>query len=205
MKLKEIKILLSQINSFSKPKKKLEQYNTPFDLSIQILELINSYDNIENKKILDLCGGPGIFSINASFYEPKLIFNLEIDIDAIKDCKNNIEKLENISNFNFDKINILNADFNNFNFFNTFDITIVNPPFGMHKKGTDIKCLEFALKVSKIIYVLHSRKTRNFYLKKFKNIKILAEMKYEIFEMYEWHKKKKIIIDVDLYRIVSDL
>lgn len=198
MKLKDVKMILSQLKTFSNPKIKYEQYLTPPDLSATMLHTIHTvYDDIENKKILDLCGGTGMLGINSLFYDPMSVTNLDIDNDALIVCKENVEFVEN-------EIEIINADFRNYQFECVFDTCLLNPPFGMKNKGIDIEAIEFAQKYSKIVYVLHSNKTRDYYLRKFKNIEIIAEMKYDLPQSYSFHKKKQLIIDVDLYRIVSD-
>lgn len=198
MKLKEIKILLSKIKPFYLPKIKLEQYITPSELSaIMIHNISTVYNDIENKTILDLCGGTGMLGINSMLYGPESVTYLDIDIDALEICKENCEIADV-------KMELIQADLRSFEFDREFDVCLLNPPFGMQAKGLDIDAINFALKYAKIVYVLHSNKTRDFYLKKFKNIKLIAEMKYDLPSTYKFHKKKNISINVDLYRIVSD-
>ncbi|KRH92129.1 putative RNA methylase, partial [Pseudoloma neurophilia] len=199
MKLKEIKIALSQLKSFECPKIKLEQYITPSELSATMIHTISTvYDDITDKKILDLCGGTGMLGINAMFYDPESVTNLDIDKDALDICRENCKLMDC-------NIELIETDFRKYQFEGViFDVCLLNPPFGMQKKGIDIEAIEFALKYCKTVYVLHSNKTRDFYMKKFKNIEIIAEMKYDLPSTYKFHKKKNVTIDVDLYRILSE-
>lgn len=267
-KLREIKMILSRIDGFKSPKYKLEQYITPFDLSANILNLISSIHNdIEGKKVLDLCGGPGMLGINSLFYGPESVTNIDIDTQALEICKSNIEKIkeyievelicsdedskiskalreetpgdhdkrstrseeenssdsetqnnsesehfesqtgnsdtEDIEDSKIIDYRIIKGDINELQLNEKFDTCLLNPPFGMRIKGIDIKAIEFGLSHAKVVYVLHSNKTRDFYMKKFENIEIVAEMKYDLPTSYDFHKKKNVTIDVDLYRIVS--
>jgi rRNA N6-adenosine-methyltransferase METTL5 len=58
------------------------------------------------------------------------------------------------------------------------------------------------------VYSYHKTATRAYILKKcatewkhlVKNVKVLAQMKFEIPKSYRFHKKEAVSVDVDLYR-----
>lgn len=195
MKLKELKSLLSQLKPFKKPKIKYEQYITPPSLSATAIHTIDTvYDDIEGKTILDLCGGTGMLGITCAFFNPLSVINVEIDNEALVTCKENLEMVDK-------HVDLINCDFRRLQFNQKFDTCVLNPPFGMKQKGTDILAIEFAIKYSNVVYVLHSSKTRKFYMNKFNNIELIAETKYDLPSSYLFHKKNNKVIDVDLYRI----
>lgn len=196
MKFKELKIELSKIKHFTNVKYKLEQYMTPPDLAAHVVYSIhNLYNEIENKKILDLCCGTGILSKACSFFRPEIIIGVDVDNEALEIYKENLE--------NFVDFDIIKSDFNDLNLdLHFFDIVIMNPPFGTKIKHQDIKALDKALKLGKVVYSMHKKSTRDFLLKKYKNAKVIAEMKFEIPRTYEFHKKKIKIIELDFIRFL---
>lgn len=87
-----------------------------------------------------------------------------------------------------------------------FDTVIMNPPFGTKKNsGIDMKFLEIALKLAKkTVYSLHKTSTRNYVLKKGRdygaNGKVIAELRYDIPNVFKFHKKSSVDIQVDFIR-----
>ncbi|KAF6164466.1 hypothetical protein GIB67_025292 [Kingdonia uniflora] len=89
------------------------------------------------------------------------------------------------------------------------DTIVMNPPFGTRNKGADISFLFLALKVaSQAVYSLHKTTTRDYIRKttlrdfKAKSAEVLCELRYDLPQMYKFHKKKEVDISVDLWRFV---
>lgn len=197
MKLKELKIILSSLKGFDIPKIQYEQYVTPADLSATMIHTIDTvYGDIKNRTILDLCGGTGMLWITCTFYDPLMVVNVDIDEDVLQICKENMELVNK-------HVDMIHSDFQCLKFNEVFDTCVMNPPFGMRCKGLDVLAINFAIKHSRVCYVLHSSKTKDYYLKKFGNIEVIATMKYDLPCSYTFHKKTKKTIDVDLYRIIN--
>lgn len=194
MKLKELKSRLTYIQDFLNPNITLEQYITPSDIAaLFIYTAHHTFNDIENKKIVDLCAGTGMLSIAASFYSPRLITCVEIDKDVVEICKENFKMFEIVD------VIILNNDINDVNI--KCDTVFMNPPFGTRNSGADIRALEVALGMGSVVYSMHKRSTRSYILKKFVGAKVIAEVAYEIGKPYSFHKKKQKVIEVDIYRI----
>eukprot|EP00592_Proboscia_alata_P004124 CAMPEP_0194367392 /NCGR_PEP_ID=MMETSP0174-20130528/15459_1 /TAXON_ID=216777 /ORGANISM="Proboscia alata, Strain PI-D3" /LENGTH=309 /DNA_ID=CAMNT_0039143087 /DNA_START=1099 /DNA_END=2028 /DNA_ORIENTATION=- len=90
------------------------------------------------------------------------------------------------------------------------DVVITNPPFGTkHNAGVDMAFLFAAVRLSrKAVYSFHKSSTRKYILKKNKEtfgtsvgVEIVAEMKFEIGNMYKFHKEKSKYVHVDLVRV----
>jgi len=91
------------------------------------------------------------------------------------------------------------------------DTIITNPPFGTkHNEGIDVQFLKTAIRLAKrAVYSFHKSTTRPFLLKLLKekwnlNAEVVAEMKFDIKNMYKFHKDKSKDVEVDLLRIWWD-
>ncbi|XP_071475201.1 rRNA N(6)-adenosine-methyltransferase METTL5 isoform X5 [Marmota flaviventris] len=88
----------------------------------------------------------------------------------------------------------------------SFDTVIMNPPFGTkNNKGTDMAFLKTALEMARTaVYSLHKSSTREHVQKKAAEwkikIDIIAELRYDLPALYNFHKKKSVDIEVDLIR-----
>ncbi|KAM0687289.1 Methyltransferase-like protein 5 [Conglomerata obtusa] len=199
MKLKQLKMELTRVKSFDNPKILLEQYITPHDIAAALIYTAHfEYNDIEDKKILDLCSGTGMLSVAASFFNPAHITCLECDLDSINTCK------ENFTFFEIENYEIVHERFEDNVFMDKFDTVIMNPPFGTRCRGVDTAAVDFALDVGNVVYSLHKRSTRDYLLEKYKNSKVIAEVEYDIKRSYKFHKKNVKPIEVDLIRFVKE-
>ncbi|PWA03207.1 hypothetical protein BB558_000638 [Smittium angustum] len=89
-----------------------------------------------------------------------------------------------------------------------FDTVVMNPPFGTKpgNAGIDMLFLEAAVYLSKgAIYSLHKSSTRDYIIKTCKkwgySCEVLAQLKFDIPKMYNFHKKNSVDINVDLIRL----
>lgn len=88
------------------------------------------------------------------------------------------------------------------------DTVLTNPPFGTkNNPGIDVAFLATACRLAKkSIYSFHKTSTRKFLLKKITTewnlgASVVAEMKFDIPNMYKFHKKKNVDVCVDLIHI----
>ncbi|CAG8671962.1 1829_t:CDS:2 [Ambispora leptoticha] len=175
MKLKELEGLLQDVTVFDEPKIHLEQYATTPHLASRMLFTAHSvYDDIENKIVADFGCGCGILSIASNILGSSYNIAVDIDPDALQIANDNCSKFE------------LSVDF------------IL----------TDLTSNPLAVEVANnAVYSLHKTSTREHILKKAKewgvDCEILAELKFDIPNMYKFHKKKSVDIQVDFLRIAK--
>jgi putative methylase len=200
MKKKELEIFLQKIPTFEKPKPELEQYITPAEIAADILFIAFQFGDIENKTILDLGCGTGIFSVGAAITGAKKVIGIDVDENAIKNAKafakeNNLEidfKIQNIQDVE-----------------SKCDTIIMNPPFGAQKSNlkADRKFIEKGFELSKVIYSLHLSKTIPFIEKMISSLgghidfskKYYFKMKHSL----DFHEKKMKKFDVTFLRILT--
>jgi len=200
MKKKELEIFLQKIPDFENPKPDLEQYVTPAVIAADIIFITFQMGDIENKKVLDLGCGTGIFSVGACVLGAKKITGIDLDEDAIKIAKKYAK--ENKLKIDFIVKDVKDVDI-------LCDTVIMNPPFGAQKSNinADRRFIEKAFKKAKVIYSLHLTKTLPFIEKMVSslkgNIDFTKEYSFPIKHSQSFHAKKVVFFDVTLLRILT--
>ncbi|KAF7989125.1 hypothetical protein HCN44_007435 [Aphidius gifuensis] len=207
LRMKDLEQYLQQLDIFEKPKVMLEQYPTSAHIASHLLYTAQSqFNDIENCSIADLGAGCGVLSLGAKMLNASYVVAFEIDPDAVDILKTNCDDIELF-------VDIVQCDILQTlpdKFEKMFDTVIMNPPFGTKKNaGIDIKFLEIATKLAKkTVYSLHKTSTRNYVLKKAQefgfNGKVIAELRYDLPQVYKFHKKSSVDIQVDFIRFSFD-
>jgi len=197
---KELEIFLQKIPDFEKPKPTLEQYITPAEIAADIIFTAAQLGDIENKIILDLGCGTGMFSAGSYLSGAKKVIGVDIDKEAIEKAKQFAK--ENRLNIEFIEKDVKDIDF-------TCDTIIMNPPFGAQKSNirADRKFIEKGFQLADVIYSLHLSKTIPFIQKMISSLKgnIVFSKKYilRMKKSLEFHEKKIKKFDVTLLKIVT--
>ena len=136
---------------FKNPKPELEQYTTPVDITLEIINKANSLGHLSGN-VADFGCGTGRLAIGAAVLGAK-VTGYEIDEDAL------------ILAIDYSKKNDLNIKWVNMaieNISESYDTVLMNPPFGSQRPGADAIFLEKALKVSSNIWTIHMAETKEF-------------------------------------------
>lgn len=199
MKLKHLKSILDDVDTFDAPNVHLEQYPTPPDISAEMMHHIFSQGEIAGKHIADLGCGGGILSIAASVLNAGQVVGFDIDAAALAVCSKNCEEME-ITN-----VDLVQCDLSmlpDLRWRGVFDTVVMNPPFGTRMKGLDVTFLKAALFMSSgSVYSLHKTSTREYIKRKAEelgvNCRVVAELRYNIDRIYVFHKKDSKDVAVD--------
>ena len=198
MKLKHLENNLQDFKVFSNPKIQLEQYpTTPHLAACLIFTAHNTFDDIQDKTIVDLGVGCGILTGATCMMGSGFNICVDIDEDALNVCRTNFNDFEigaDLIHSNVKDIKNLKAD-----------TVIMNPPFGTKNPGIDYLFLKKAAEISNhAIYSMHKSSTRTFIEKKSKELnlesQVLAQLQFDIPAMYKCHKKDNVVVQVDLWR-----
>ncbi|XP_043462515.1 rRNA N6-adenosine-methyltransferase METTL5 [Leptopilina heterotoma] len=203
LRLRELEEYLQELEVFDKPKILLEQYPTSGHIAANILYTAQSqFNDLENCLVADLGTGCGTLALGAQMLGASSVIGFEIDRDALQTFYNNCQEMElDIEAVQCDVLQYLPGKFEKY-----FDTVIMNPPFGTkHNAGIDMKFLEIGTKLArKAVYSLHKRSTRNYVLKKGIQLgtkaKVIAELRYDLPQVYKFHKKASVDIEVDFIR-----
>jgi len=147
MNKKMLEIELSMLSDFLIKKPGLEQYPTPSGVAASLLWEAFMKNDIQDKVVLDAGCGNGILGIGALLLGAKKVIFLDIDSTAIDFVSLNCDK------FGFENVEIINKDIVDFE--KRVDTVIMNPPFGVQKKGLDIVFLKKTSQISDNIYLIY--------------------------------------------------
>ncbi len=195
MKKKQLEIKLEDIPSHPTPKAELEQYSTPPVIAADILFTALLNGDIDNKKVIDLGCGTGIFSLGSALLGASEVIGVDTDEEAVLTAINVRDGwgLKDIVEFEVEDVEKYQG---------SSDTVIMNPPFGAQKRGADIPFLNKAVEIAPTIYSLHNAKTVDFIYKFFLNneYSVVGEKRYMcvINNIYPFHKKEKKEIEVVL-------
>ncbi|KAK1288790.1 hypothetical protein QJS10_CPB19g01538 [Acorus calamus] len=204
MKLKQLEGLLGGLQQFSNPKVELEQYPTgPHIASRLIYTAENTFGDLNGKVVADFGCGCGTLGIASALLGAEHVIGVDVDPQSLDIASINAAELE----VDLDLIwcNIKNLELGG----QLVDTVVMNPPFGTRRKGSDMDFLSMALKVaSHTVYSLHKTTTRE-HVKKIAlrdfhatSADILCELRFDVPQLYKFHKKKEVDIAVDLWRFV---
>jgi len=202
MKLKQLESNLQQVEEFENPKILLEQYPTRPHIAACMLHTMQaSFGDLENKHVADLGCGCGVLSVGAVMLGAGSVTGFDIDMDALELFQ------ENIAEFDIDNVDIVQCDVKHISDVcgTKFDTVFMNPPFGTkHNKGIDMVFVRKGLDLANVVYSLHKTSTREHIQKKAADwgvdIKVIAELRYDLPSTYKHHKKSSVDIQVDFIR-----
>jgi putative methylase len=198
MKKKELEIILQKVPSFINPIPDLEQYLTPANIAADIIFLAHQFGDIENKIVIDLGCGTGIFSFGAYITGAKKVIGIDIDKYCIGIAKDYAKR----NNY---EISFLVNDVKNVE--ENCDTILMNPPFGAQKSNLNIDriFINKGFEISSVFYSLHLTKTLSFIEKliekKGGDITFLKKYDFPIRWSFDFHKKKVVNYDISLLRI----
>ncbi|KAG1330416.1 methyltransferase-like protein 5 [Cocos nucifera] len=204
MKLKQLEGLLGSLQQFSNPKVELEQYPTGPHIASRLLYMAeNTFGDINGKVVADFGCGCGTLGIASALLGAEHVIGIDVESQSLEIASKNAADLEL-------DIDFIWCDIKNLGWRDQLVNTVVmNPPFGTRKKGSDMEFLSIALKVaSGAVYSLHKTTTRD-HIKRTalrdcnaKSAEVLCELRFDVPQLYKFHKKKEVDVAVDLWRFV---
>jgi putative methylase len=198
MKQRHLEILLQKIPKPSAPIPQLEQYMTPAPIAADIIFTAYQWGDIEQKRVVDLGCGTGIFSAGAAYMGAKTILGFDIDTESITIARKYAKTNDLDIEYAIQDVTTVDS---------LCDTILMNPPFGAQKSNqkADRKFIEKAFEISEVIYSLHLKKTIPFLVTMIKALKgeisLQKDYVFPINWMFEFHQKEVVKYDVTLLRI----
>ena len=210
MKTKQLVSVLYDMEGFGQPKIELEQYSTPPDIAVAILDHITQEIDMEEILVADLGCGTGTLLVGSALVGCSFAVGFDVDQQALQICRRNLEEKGLLN-----RCDLVQTDLRRKNsqiperMHGQFDIVLTNPPFGTkNTQGTDVDFIEAGLLLAKPeggrIFSLHKTSTRDFLLRRAKKwpgvrAECRAQLRWNLDQSFGFHKKKSLDIDVDLF------
>jgi len=156
MNKKQLALTLSKLEALHTFNVHLEQYQTTSELASELLWLAYHQGDLETKTVVDLGTGNGILGIGALLLGASHVYFLDLDKGALEICKKNLLSLKILKK----KYTLLEGDVASFDY--KVDTTLMNPPFGVQKKGADKTFLTVAMDQAQAIYSIHKFESKKF-------------------------------------------
>ncbi len=196
---KSLEITLQDLEVTSNYILELEQYVTPPSIAAFLVNEAFLHGDIEDRSVADFGCGNGILGIAAALLGASEVIGVDIDPSCISTAWRNARRL-GLMNVRFFRGDVLSLDLH-------IDTVIQNPPFGTKIRHMDILFLEKAIKCAEVVYSIHKAGNLPFIGKKVSSLgarlELLARMPLIIPQMYDFHKKRKYVVEVELYRVIG--
>ena len=205
-KKRHLEMKLQSIPPHPNPKVGLEQYTTPAIISADLIWNANSLGDIENRNVLDLGCGSGIFTIASALMGANSACGVDVDEESIRLARQTSEKLE------LDNVEYVLSDVCDYDGAFKADTIIQNPPFGSQRKaktGADLNFVKKACELEAgVLYSFHMASTEEFLIDFYQNnglnITHIFRYNFPIPKIYEFHTKEKQDVNVIVFRALFD-
>ena len=201
---KHLEMKLQSIPAHPKPKVGLEQYTTPSIIASDLIWNAYSLGDVEDRDIVDLGCGTGIFAIGSSLMGANSALGVDIDEDSIMLAQEVKDKLK------LDNLNFIVSDIDDFNESLNADTVFQNPPFGSQKNadsGQDLRFIQKAIELeTEVLYSFHMQSTEEFLIRYYEDndfeITHIFRYKFPIPKIYDFHTKEKQNVNVIVIRAI---
>ncbi len=205
VKLKELEMTLEQIERISELDVTLEQYPTAPSIAAAILFAAEmEHGDIAGKVVCDLGCGDGVFGLGAAILGARHVLGVDVQSKALKVSHKNACTLSVEG-----KTDWILGDVSSLEMRSGIDTIFTNPPFGIKKRGADLKFLRKALSMARVTYSIHlaGEKNRVFLKETIQqlggSLTQVETFQFPMKRLYEFHHKEIHFINVDLYRICT--
>jgi len=193
MKQRSLEIILEQVKVFESPSAELEQYSTPAPIAARLLHVAYMRGDITDKHVVDLGCGTGVLALGAALLGG-VVTGVDSDDEALEIARANAQLLGV-------KVAWLKSSIESFE--GTYDTVVMNPPFGDHKPSSDRPILPKAVRMGKVIYLLHNAVVNGFVRHFIEPHRVTdaISVKLPIAHTFKFHKDEVRYVDAIIYRI----
>jgi methyltransferase (EC 2.1.1.-) len=200
---RELEGQLAVVAGFENPRASLEQYPTPPELAAHVIHLADLHGDIENRTVVDLGAGTGMFSLGAALRGPERVIALELDGPPLRTAVENRKRVGTTT-----PVHWLQADATQPPLRLDEPVTVVmNPPFGAQngQAGADRAFLKTAAEIAAVSYSVHNDGSQEF-------IEAFAAdnggevthgfaAEFEVHKQFDHHSEGRREIETEVYRI----
>jgi len=158
MKLNRLERMLENLEGFSDPSPRLEQYRTPAPLAARLLFHAALKGAIEGKRVCDLGCGTGILAIGASLLGACEVVAVDIDTKSLQIARDNAGRVGADILFLHDDV----TDPETPGRIGHCDTVVMNPPFGAQQLHADRPFIDASLAIAPVVYGIFNAGSRSF-------------------------------------------
>ncbi len=173
---------------------------TPATIAADVVFTAYNWGDIQDKTVVDLGCGTGIFSIGAYLMGAQKVKGYDVDPNVIAIAKQYTTKNKYPIEFYIQDITSIQT---------SCDTVLMNPPFGAQKANlkADRKFIKKGFEIASVLYSFHLKKTIPFFEKMITALKgeITLQKNYEfpIKWIFDFHYKQIVSYKVTLLRITT--
>ncbi len=176
------------LRGFPDPKPSLEQYETPGDVVLALLNVADSRVGLEGSHVLDLGAGTGRIGIGAALSGARRVTCVEVDPEAAGVLRENAREV-GVE----DVVEVVVEDVARWDPADEYDVTVMNPPFGCRRRGADRVFVEKALEASPVVVSLHRAGTEGFWRERARDLgascEVVGMVRFPIKATFRFHRK----------------
>ena len=151
-----LEIALERLEDFGSPVEELEQYRTPGDVAAHVLWDAYLRGDVSDRVVVDLGCGTGVLAYGSLLLGAAGAVCLDIDWKALEVARENLGKFRGMfdliaGDVGRSPLRPLGGDC----------VVIMNPPFGVKRRGADAVFLREALKLCPRVYSIHKYAPRS--------------------------------------------
>jgi len=203
---RELEGQLAVVAGFENPQASLEQYPTPPELAAHVIHLADLQGDIEDRTVVDLGAGTGMFALGAALRGPRRVVALEIDSGPLRTAVENRRRVGTTT-----PIHWLQADATR----PPLDLAepaslVMNPPFGAQdgQAGADRGFLSTVASVASVSYSVHNAGSKEF-IEAFAadnggEVTHAFSAAFAVDNQFDHHDKERREIDTEVYRTEWD-
>ena len=194
---RQLEVQLSKLKILKTPRLKLEQYPVSAKVAAELLYMAGLEHNDLKGRVIDLGTGTGRLAIGAALMGAMQVMGVDVDPTALELAEKNAESLGVNIHWVRSKIEEIQG---------SFDVVIMNPPYGTRSAHADLRFLDKAVQLAKVTYSIHKSSTRS-YLAKYleragRKVDEVRSMSLDIPHLVNFHTRKWKSVNVDLLRIL---
>ncbi len=146
---RQLAIQLEKVPGFMSPNERLEQYSLDAESAADLLWTVkNETPNLASTRVLDLGCGTGILTVGAALIGSSLAVGVDLDSRALEKAHKLAHQLDVDAQTDWVRARIPEVSVKS-------DLVVQNPPFGVKRRGSDLRFLKTALSSSKLTYSIH--------------------------------------------------
>src|SRR5699024_5588010 len=204
---------LAAVSDFETPRVELEQYRTPPELAARLVHTADLGNDIENRTVVDLGTGTGIFALAAALRGANGVVGIDIDPDALRTARENRRRIDTAADISWVRADATDAPFRPADpSRHPSDSTTVlmNPPFGAQtgNEHADRAFLATAARIAAVSYSIHNAGSEAFVESFAADNGGTVARKFraalDLPNRFEFHDDESRTIDAELFRIEWD-